>query len=84
MMGVGWAVAVDTPDDRVAARTAEHATGSCEVGVFPSRKWQSAQSAGRRGCALVVVVSEAMTVGTLRSRVEKDSPIGLISDGKGC
>lgn len=58
-------------------------TGGSGAGVFPSRMWESAPSTSRCGCTFVVMVSEAVAVGTLGGGVEVESPLGPIGGGEG-
>lgn len=65
MMCIVRAVAVHTPQNGMAARTATQTTGSCGAGMFPSRMQEGVPPTGWWGGALVVMVSKAMAVGAL-------------------
>ena len=60
-----------------------HTTGGSGAGVFPSRMWESTPSTSRCGCTFVVMVSEAVAVGTLCGGVEVESPLDPIGGGEG-
>ena len=82
-MGVVWALAVHTPKHGMVAWPAAYSTGSGGTGMITCRVWGGTRPACCWVGAFVVVVSVAMTVGTLGIRVEAQSALRPIGGRQG-
>jgi len=82
-MGIVRALAVHTPKHGMVAWSAAYTTGSSGTGMITRRVWGGTPPACRRVGALVVVMSVAMTVGTLGMRVETQSALRSIGGREG-
>ena len=62
----------------MVAGAAIYSTSSSRTGVFPSRMWRDTLPTGGHVGAFVIVVAEAVAVGTLCEVVEMESPFSPV------